>query len=351
MKSSPSKKQRAAAEAEGEQPELWETEARICNPPQSSGSDPETEMKAGEHEEPLEEEATSLAEADLESGSAPEMNPEPEADLETRGGSETSGTGVIPAPVCGNAPQAVIPVFHQPSTSQPSTSARGCDPQPMLPELMEGGEAACGSEALAGLSRLDEPMPSRMLNEFVYCARLFYYEYVEGTFVENADTERGSALHVKVDKGRGDLPAARKAKGKPEEGKDSKSGLEDREVGEADRGAEGNAPGDSTIGEGGEITAEAAEATGLIHSRSAMLSSERLGVVAKMDLIEATVSLAGGVHADREVLRVTPVDYKAGAPRPGKEANELWDTDQMQLGLQILILRDNGYVCEDGVIY
>lgn len=60
------------------------------------------------------------------------------------------------------------------------------------------------------------------------------------------------------------------------------------------------------------------------------------------------------VHVDlrrREVRRVTPVDYKAGAPRLGEECNELWDADRMQLGLQILVLRDNGYACDEGVIY
>ena len=355
MKSSSPKKQRAAEEG-GEQPELWETGARICNPPQSSGSHPrETEMKAGEEEGAMQETAGLMAEPeatlDAERQRDPEMNPEGEVNPASERGWEMGKSVAAQGSAEAGTP-TMLPVFHQPSAYQPSATVGGSDPPTMLPELPEGGEeAASGGEALAGLSRLDEPMPSRMLNEFVYCPRLFYYEYVEGTFVENADTERGSALHVKVDKGRGDLPAARKAKGKPEEGKDSKSGLEDREPGEAEAGAEGNAPGDSTTGEGGEITAEAAEATGLIHSRSAMLSSERLGVVAKMDLIEATVSLAGGVHAEREVLRVTPVDYKAGAPRQGKDANELWDTDQMQLGLQILILRDNGYVCEDGVIY
>ena len=67
-------------------------------------------------------------------------------------------------------------------------------------------------------SRLDEPMPSRMLNEFVYCPRLFYYEFVEGVFVESADTERGSALHAKVDRGKGELPAVKKAKSKKRKG-------------------------------------------------------------------------------------------------------------------------------------
>jgi CRISPR-associated protein Cas1 len=54
-----------------------------------------------------------------------------------------------------------------------------------------------------------EPLPARMMNEFVYCPRLFYYEFVEGVFVDNADTTRGAALHARVDRGSGALPAAR----------------------------------------------------------------------------------------------------------------------------------------------
>jgi CRISPR-associated protein Cas1 len=51
-------------------------------------------------------------------------------------------------------------------------------------------------------------LPARMLNEFVYCPRLFYYEFVESVFVQSADTLRGKALHRRVDSGKGDLPAA-----------------------------------------------------------------------------------------------------------------------------------------------
>jgi len=50
------------------------------------------------------------------------------------------------------------------------------------------------------------PIPARMLNEFVYCPRLFYYEFVEGVFVESADTLRGAAIHSRVDSGSGALP-------------------------------------------------------------------------------------------------------------------------------------------------
>ena len=61
-------------------------------------------------------------------------------------------------------------------------------------------------------------IPARMLNEFVYCPRLFYYEFVESVFVESADTVRGKAIHRRVDSGKGDLPPAaqRKTTGRAE---------------------------------------------------------------------------------------------------------------------------------------
>src|ERR1039458_3839742 len=55
-----------------------------------------------------------------------------------------------------------------------------------------------------------QQIPARMLNEFVYCQRLFYYEFVEGVFVESADTLRGGAIHQRVDSGTGALPAAKR---------------------------------------------------------------------------------------------------------------------------------------------
>ncbi len=55
-----------------------------------------------------------------------------------------------------------------------------------------------------------QQIPARLLNEFVYCQRLFYYEFVEGVFVESVDTLRGDAIHKRVDSGNGALPAAKK---------------------------------------------------------------------------------------------------------------------------------------------
>lgn len=160
-----------------------------------------------------------------------------------------------------------------------------------------------------------ELIPARMLNEFVYCQRLFYYEYVEGIFIESSDTLRGAAIHKKVDSGTGALPEAK-----------------------ADTTAKDDKPAEPEV----------------IHSRSVQLSSERLGVIAKMDLVEVrarTTADADDLFAYAAVREVVPVDYKAGAPREGDAGNELWDTDKMQLGLQALILRDNGYICNEGVIY
>src|SRR6266542_6968198 len=128
-----------------------------------------------------------------------------------------------------------------------------------------------------------------MMNEFIYCQRLFYYEFVEGVFVESADTLRGGAIHQRVDSGSGSLPAASKSK---VQGPKSKA-----EAGESDS----------------EIENE------VIHSRSVQMGSERLGVVAKMDLVEARGSAApisAGDTADLfTAFEVCPVDYKAGAPK------------------------------------
>ena len=76
-------------------------------------------------------------------------------------------------------------------------------------------------------SKESEPQQilARMLNEFVYCQRLFYYEFVEGVFVESADTLRGEAIHQRVDSGSGALP---KAKGKAEADKPKKRRSERR---------------------------------------------------------------------------------------------------------------------------
>ncbi|MDR1727867.1 MAG: CRISPR-associated endonuclease Cas1 [Acidobacteriota bacterium] len=140
-------------------------------------------------------------------------------------------------------------------------------------------------------SDLPEYIPARMLNEFAYCPRVFFYEWVEGVFKENADIVEGLHQHRRVDRGPTPLPA----------------------------------PGDL--------------ADETMRSRSITMSSDRHGVIARMDLIE----VGGGA--------ATPVDYKHGEPKKTDDGLETWPSDRMQLAVQGLILRDNGYRCEEGLIY
>ena len=53
----------------------------------------------------------------------------------------------------------------------------------------------------------DEPyVPARMVNEFQYCPRLAYLEWVQGEWAESADTVEGRGVHRRVDRGAGELP-------------------------------------------------------------------------------------------------------------------------------------------------
>ncbi|WP_257386365.1 CRISPR-associated endonuclease Cas4g/Cas1g [Tahibacter caeni] len=135
------------------------------------------------------------------------------------------------------------------------------------------------------------PIPVRMLNEHVYCPRLAYLEWVQGEWADSADTVEGRHRHRRVDKPAGDLPEA----GKAEEEKID------------------------------------------IHARSVTLSSNKLGLIAKLDLIEGE----GNV--------VTPVDYKRGK-RPHIPRG-VYDPERVQLCAQGLLLREHGYVCEEAAIY
>jgi len=183
-------------------------------------------------------------------------------------------------------------------------------------------------------------IPARMLNEFVYCPRLFYLEFVEGVFVHNADTRAGASQHKRVDSGNGRLPPAPATNA-------AASGL----AGTHQPGSGGRSAGTATSPTESRPTApgDAPSAHGpeTIHSRSVSLFSDELGVTAKLDLVES-VQPEGDLFTARTY---SPVEYKKGAPREGDEGRELWDTDRMQLGLQMLLLRENGYPCTEGVVF
>ncbi len=136
-------------------------------------------------------------------------------------------------------------------------------------------------------------LPVRMLNEFAYCARLGYLEWVQGEFADSDDTVEGRYHHRNVDRAR----------------------QRNRRTGDDD-GA-GERP--------------------KIHERSVWLGSETLGLSAKIDVLE------------RDGHRVTPVDYKRG--RRPHVPRGAYEPELIQLCAQGLLLRDHGYECNGGVLF
>lgn len=132
-----------------------------------------------------------------------------------------------------------------------------------------------------------ELLPARMINEFVYCPRLFWLEYVEREFEHSYYTVDGERVHRRVDEARGTLSD--------------------------------------------EIAQAKAEAT------SVELASEDLGVVAKIDIVRT------------EEGRATPIDFKRG--NVPAIAEGVYDPERVQLCIQGLLLREHGYTCEAGKIY
>lgn len=69
-----------------------------------------------------------------------------------------------------------------------------------------------------------------MLNEFVYCPRLFYYEFVEGIFVQNADTLKGKNLHSRVDNDTRAMPEPKTKNPAPTSSEESQAMIDSRSV-------------------------------------------------------------------------------------------------------------------------
>ncbi len=195
---------------------------------------------------------------------------------------------------------------------------------------------------------IGEPLGIRMVNEFVYCPRLFYYEVVEGLFVHNPDTLEGAEAHKRVDTAKpgmldagdtakAELPPTKRSKKKSDAAKETNAG---------------NPPGGAE-GSEKEASAAAAQEAETIHARSVSLYSAVLNVTAKLDLVEgqALPSTAEAEAGGAVRFIYTPVEYKKGRPREGDEGRELWDADRVQLMLQILLLRENGFPSEEGIVF
>ncbi|HRP61796.1 MAG TPA: CRISPR-associated endonuclease Cas1 [Phycisphaerales bacterium] len=161
---------------------------------------------------------------------------------------------------------------------------------------------------------MDEGLwPCRSVAEFAYCPRLFYYMAVEGVFVPSHDTEEGARVHKRVDR--------------PSNAPKSVAALSDED--------------------------DDPERPRSIRSFS--LTSERLGLTAKLDLAEIR---------GRSAL---PIEYRKGRPKRSSAVREPiddmmeeqlppdrpepWPTDRVQVGLQALLLEEAGYEVHEAIFY
>jgi CRISPR-associated protein Cas1 len=136
------------------------------------------------------------------------------------------------------------------------------------------------------------PLPVRRLHNFIYCPRLFYFQWVENVFQENADTVAGSYAHRNVD---------------------APSKLDD--------------PKELGLPEGAKL-------------RSLRLESETLGLIGVVDIVE------GGPDG-AEII-----DYKKGSARRDSEGERVAkEPDAMQVAAHALLLHEQGVKAVRGAIY
>lgn len=131
-------------------------------------------------------------------------------------------------------------------------------------------------------------VPARMVNEFVYCPRLFHLEWVQSRFASSDDVEEGLYVHRRVDAPSGDLP-------------------------------------------------DKSEAWGGRRATSVWLTSAEAGLTAKLDLVE-----------ERDDGSVIPVDYKKGRPT---DNGEPWPSDRIQSLIQAFLLKEAGYTVNRAEIW
>jgi CRISPR-associated endonuclease Cas1/CRISPR-associated protein Cas4 len=163
-----------------------------------------------------------------------------------------------------------------------SISDSGKQPRPLQGELPLFAPPAGADEML---------VPARMVNEWVYCPRLAVLEWGHGEWAGNADTSAGRRSHRVTEDG--PAPAL---------------------------------PSPDKLGEDKELK-----------TRRLLLASEKLGLTAEIDVIEAE----GG--------EVTPIDIKAGK-RP-HVAEGAYQPERAQVCVQGLLLRDAGYKCSEGALF
>ncbi len=135
-----------------------------------------------------------------------------------------------------------------------------------------------------------ELLPARTLCEYAFCPRAGYIEWVQYDNADNFITLDGTYKHRRVHGREDELPSL-----------------------------------------------DAANDSAPKIARSVLLSSKRLGFIAIIDLVELTEDLA------------VPVEYKRSKKPDNPEG--AWEPVRVQLCVQGLLLRENGYSCDHGYIY
>ena len=159
--------------------------------------------------------------------------------------------------------------------------------------------------------------PARHVAEYAYCPRLFYLMEVEGIYYPSADTEKGKAVHKRVDK-----PSAAN-----------------------------NGHGTETDGDALPPDPDKPKSV-----RSLALTSQKLGLTATLDIAEINGTVA------------VPVEYRKGRPQytsappppddPGESDSDSvlpsatpWPTDRVQAGLQAILLEEAGFQVPSVTLY
>jgi CRISPR-associated protein Cas4 len=128
-----------------------------------------------------------------------------------------------------------------------------------------------------------------MVHQFAYCPRRMQLMYVDGRWEDNLFTDQGRSVHARLDAEDDPLPPS--AEGDPEP----------------------------------------------VVARSVSLASETLGLTGKLDLLEVTDG------------RAVPVETKRAAPPVNPERS--YEPERVQLMCQALLLREHGYLCNQGMLY
>ena len=152
--------------------------------------------------------------------------------------------------------------------------------------------------------------PARTVAEYAYCPRLFYYMEVEGVFLPSVDTEKGQAVHRRVNKPTAEL----------QEHSDELEGSDRPKI-----------------------------------VRSLVLTSDKLGLTATLDLAELSGNVAIPVEYRKGAPKRTPIAAKPDEFEEEDEGSlavpEPWPTDRVQVGLQAILLEEAGYEVKEAILY